>query len=250
MRIENLNIEFENLSYDRVDDIFEYSSDEEFFKYLTSKPHKTKEDTKKFIDYLFDRVSSANSNTKYWFIKIKNEDKVIGTVGLLNITTKDAELAYGMSLKYAGLGYMNEVLLKISDYVFNNLKLDRLYGGTIKENKNVINTLLSMGFKEDIDKKDSEHWYYYMDRDVFLESDQKSSIVDVKIEDIVDLVGKILDEDISTDSDIDSCLNWDSLTHINIIEEISKKYSVKFKPKDVVKATSIKDIYGIINNHE
>jgi len=249
VKSENLKIEFEELNYNRIDDIFEYSGDKEFFKYLTSQPHKTKKDTKEFIDYLFQRVS--NNDTKYWFIKIKDIDKVIGTIGLLNIADNSAELAYGMSLKYAGLGYINEVLLLICEYVFNDLNLNTLHGGTNIKNNLVINTLKSLSFQEDKQKTNKTHWYYSMDKEYYLNINSKLlNNSNTKMTNIVSVVSNILDEKIDEDSSMDNCFNWDSLTHINIIEEISNQYNIKFKPKDVVKATSIKQIYNIVNNYE
>lgn len=241
-------ISLEDLNYDRIDDMYEYSQDEEFYKYLGSISHKTKNDTKNYLDFLFSRINDNNIKNKYWFIKLNSIDKVIGTVGLVNITEENAELAYGIGTKYIGHGFTHEVVLLMCDYVFNVLKLDRLYGGTNINNTPVIKTLLSLGFTENKNKTNDTHWYYEMERKFFIEHDNliKNDPKNVCMSDIIKIVSSIVEEEINESTKIDDCLNWDSLNHIDIIEELSHTYCVKFTPKDVVTAISISKIYEII----
>jgi ribosomal-protein-alanine N-acetyltransferase len=243
------NIVLKKLSYDYIDDIFEYSQDKEFFKFLSSSVHKSLDDTRKYIDFLFSRINDIDSKNEYWYIIKQDEDKAVGTMGILNITSKEAELAYGMGLKYAGKGYIQNAILQIQNYVFNELKLDRLYGGTNKDNTLVIQTLKSMGFQEDIKKTNNIYWYYEMTQEYY---NQEHVLVanDIKldIKDIVKIVSTILDDNLDITSTMEDSFTWDSLNHILIIEKLSKEYNIKFKPKDVVKATSIENIYQIIKS--
>lgn len=242
-------VSISTLSLECVDDIFEYSSNPLFFKYLSSSVHISKNDTMKYISFLLDR---SKENNIYWAIKLSQTGKTIGTVGLLNIDeiNKSVELAFGIGVNFWGKGYTSSLIDIMCDYVFNQIKFSKIVGGTNIRNRPVINALIAMGFEEDYSKTNTTHWYYFMDRNTYQTISNNSTIksnIGIHVEDIVKIISETIDDDnININTNIEECINWDSLNHINIIEGIVSKYNVKFSPSDVVNATSVNSIYQII----
>jgi RimJ/RimL family protein N-acetyltransferase/acyl carrier protein len=246
MKTINNTLELIKPSYDYIEDVFHYSSDEGFNKYLTATSHKTFQDSRDFIEMMIQR--DQEECNMVWFIKEKNDDKVIGTLGLLNIDDNSAELAFGMSLQYKGRGYINSLVFFICEYVFFTLKKEILYGGTNILNKPVINTLKLLGFTEDTLKSTDKSWMYKMSISDFTQLNKISNELTSSIDQdrLLFEISNIIDENVTLDSTMENTLNWDSLNHINIIEMVSQKYNIQFKPQDIIFATSIKDILQLL----
>ena len=66
----------------------------------------------------------------YWCIYLKENNEIIGAVSLiqLNKKHKTAELSYWLSDKHWNKGIMTEAAQVITDWGFENLDLERLYG--------------------------------------------------------------------------------------------------------------------------
>jgi [ribosomal protein S5]-alanine N-acetyltransferase len=136
-----------NLSTEYLYDIHEYSVIPQFYEFLEYEPFKNLEDTKAFLARLFKRSDEITGH--YWFIFNKSENKVIGTIGLLDIDPirGSAELAYGLSPDFWGQGFFSEALKLVVDWFFDQEGNHRLFVKTSSENRNSINAVLRMGFK-------------------------------------------------------------------------------------------------------
>ena len=150
---------FKNLNFDRIsltkinmqglEDMHEYSSRIEFYKYLEYDSFKSIEETENYLRKIVNRSNRKNSH--YWFIRLNNTDKVIGTFGLLNIdySRKSVEIGYGLSPDYWGKGYFKEALLGVLEYLFIEIKLNRIGAKTQSNNLSSIKSLKNSGFQKE-----------------------------------------------------------------------------------------------------
>ena len=148
-----------NLSFDRIvlteinmdglEDMHEYSSKIEFYKYLEYDKFKTIEETKNYLKKIIK--SNKRNNTHYWFIRLKDSFKVIGTFCLVNIdeSRKSVEIGYGLSPDYWGNGYFNETLFGILKYLFFELKFNRVWAKSQSNNSPSIKGLKNAGFQDE-----------------------------------------------------------------------------------------------------
>lgn len=137
-----MRIYFTKLGEDGLNDMYEYSKMPELYKYLTGlSPHKNKEDTRKYMELLVERIHSGYYGGKamYWFLRLKTSNKVIGTFGLVGVDFKKgtAIMGKGLSPKYWGKGLMFEAMWIIMKYCFEELGLHTI--NTITHRKNLPN---------------------------------------------------------------------------------------------------------------
>ena len=142
------------LSLDFMEDMFEYSKMQEFYGYMELEPHRSIDDTKNYLAKLLNRINRWNS--VYWAICLRKTDKMIGTIGVVDIdkTHKDAQIGYGISPKYWNLGLFKESLNLVIDYCRRSLGLETIRARTMAENIASIKGLMRLGFCQEshIDK--------------------------------------------------------------------------------------------------
>ena len=64
---------------------------------------------------------------------------------------------------------------------------------------------------------------------------------------ILDIFKKNLkNKKININSTIQNVVNWDSLNHVNIIDETSKKFSIKISFHEMVNTNSVKKLIKIV----
>ena len=64
---------------------------------------------------------------------------------------------------------------------------------------------------------------------------------------VINIIKKITKyKKVTINSKITNTDNWDSLNHVLIIEEISKKYKVNISFTEMINISSIKDIIGLL----
>ena len=136
MNKNNKKIRFSDLHGKRIDlikinihglnDMHEYSTNPEFYKYFEYKPFKTIQETKNYLENLIELSKSGIRNT--WFIKLNDKDKIIGTFDVRNIDVNrlSVEVGYGLSPKYWGQGFFNESLMMVLRYMFVDLDFYRI----------------------------------------------------------------------------------------------------------------------------
>lgn len=69
------------------------------------------------------------------------------------------------------------------------------------------------------------------------------------IEELQEIFREIFDEDelvISRDTTAEDIEDWDSLTHMQLIVEIEKKYGIKFTTAEIKKAANVGEFIDII----
>ncbi len=70
----------------------------------------------------------------------------------------------------------------------------------------------------------------------------------IKLEkEIINIIKKIFrNKNISINSNINNVKNWDSLNHVNLISDISKKYSIKISFVEMVNINSVTGLIKLV----
>jgi len=151
--LETNRLRLIELSYEHIDDLFLMRNDSSMHKFTDTKPDLTYEDTHTYINKM---IKGVNQNKWIiWAIEHKVSKKIIGTISIWNIVDNCAELGYGIIPDYQGYGYMQEALLVVLKFGFDNLGLTSLDAYTEVTNLRSINLLEKCKFKtikEVIDK--------------------------------------------------------------------------------------------------
>ena len=98
-------------------------SDEQVNKFLDRPKSVNINDAKNFIEKILDAVKSNQSI--YWAITLKDEDTLIGTICMWNISFENnmAEIGYELHPDFQGKGLMQEAISTVTDYGFNKMNL-------------------------------------------------------------------------------------------------------------------------------
>lgn len=132
-----------------LDDMHEYSKNPLLYRHFEYEPQKSIEETKEYLRKLIKRSESENGH--YWFIKLNETGKVIGSFGVIDIDwrRKNAEIGYGLSPDYWGKGYFSEALNLVLDFLFNEQDFYRISAKTQHDNAPSIRSLENAGFKKE-----------------------------------------------------------------------------------------------------
>ena len=145
--IEGERISLVHLNPSHLNDMFEYSRLEKFYEHLEFPSQKSLRDTEMYFQRLISRSNEVDA--KWWFIRLNETQKVIGTIGLSGIDMNRccAEVSYGLSPDYWKMGYFSESLALI--LIFSNTKLGlvRVSATTSTNNSASISSLKKQGFE-------------------------------------------------------------------------------------------------------
>ena len=109
-------------------------------------PHKSVEESKMILDMFI-------SDKKTLALELKENGKVIGSIGLEDIDFPDAqvmqgrEVGYALSKTYWGMGLMPEAVKALIDYCFASLRYDWLTCGHFVWNKQSRRVVEKCGFR-------------------------------------------------------------------------------------------------------
>lgn len=104
-----------------------YVNQEDFLYYA----HKEKRSLEEEINSLKSIDAKYENNNYYnWLITLKENNKIIGSINLkVDDYNESLEFNYAIDDRYKGNSYMTEALNLVKDYCFNELNVNRLYGG-------------------------------------------------------------------------------------------------------------------------
>ena len=236
----NRRIYFTRLSIEFLEEMHEYSLDERLYEYFEYEAFKKINETRQYLEKLINLEGNKidGRTTICWFVRRFKDDKMIGTAKLSNIhfSRQSVEWGYGIDPKLWGLGYILDIQQILKEYVFETLKLNRLWGGTRIDNQRTRSSLLLAGVKEegilrqslcDSDGVYHDVWCYsIIAEDYFADKNIKrippiSKLVTKEM--VAKIVGQALGHPkVDIKDDMDSVLKWDSLSHISVILAIEK----------------------------
>jgi len=142
-------IDLIKININGLDDMHEYSIKSEFYEHFEYEPFKTIQETQNYLENLIKLTNDGIRNT--WFIKLKKEDKIIGTFDVRNINKKrlSVEVGYAVSPDYWRQGFFSESLILVLNYMFMELNFYRIEAICNKNNIASIEGLKKNGFKEE-----------------------------------------------------------------------------------------------------
>ncbi len=167
--MESINfLPFPNLSTERlilrqvvgtdVSDIFSLRSDERVMEFLDRPMQKTMGDSRQLIKIVTNGINNNEAIT--WAINLKNDPKLIGTIGFWRIIKEHfrAEIGYLLHPDYQGKGIMQEALEEVLDFGFRILKLHSIEANVNPNNLASIKLLERNRFVKEAYFKEN---YYY-----------------------------------------------------------------------------------------
>ncbi|MBS4536352.1 GNAT family N-acetyltransferase [Clostridium sp. D2Q-14] len=111
---------------DAIDMYNNWATDKEVTRYVTWPPHKSIDESKNIINLWIEENKSIENY--HWAIEVKEDNSVIGTIGLLDVDNRNenSEIGYCISRDYWNKGITTEAFLAIIEYAFNEVGFTRI----------------------------------------------------------------------------------------------------------------------------
>lgn len=118
---------------------------------------ETEEEAIEFIENAL--ANMAKDELVNWFICLKDDPKMIGSICLWNISEdrKTAEIGYDLNPQFWGKGIMHEAMQAVIKYGFEILALHRIEAYTSYKNSASLGLLRKNGFKLNKEKTDADN---------------------------------------------------------------------------------------------
>ncbi len=118
--LETERLRLRYISLEGAEDIFHLRTNEEAMKYIHKPKLKSIDDAKDLI-----KVMGDISERIQWGMTLKEENKIIGTIGYHRIIKEHyrAEIGYMLHPDYWHTGLMSEAIKTVIDFGFNDMKL-------------------------------------------------------------------------------------------------------------------------------
>jgi ribosomal-protein-alanine N-acetyltransferase len=134
------------LMADDEQNLFVLRSNEQVNRFLDRPIAQSSADALQFIEKINNAI--GNNETIYWAIALKDDDKLIGTITLWNISVKNnmAELGFELLPQFQRKGIMHEAIAKVLAYGFDTMQLQTIEAYTHQDNEGSIKVLERNGF--------------------------------------------------------------------------------------------------------
>lgn len=134
------------ITHYHLDSIFTILSMEEVTKYYGTDPLTLPAEATKLIDMYHKNFIDKRGIR--WGIKLKENQQIIGTIGLngLQLKNKRAEVGYELHPAYWRQGYTTEALKEVLSFSFRQLGLHRVGAFVYPDNIISLNLLQKFGF--------------------------------------------------------------------------------------------------------
>ncbi len=149
MKLETHRLVLRPISQSDKKEIFEYRSDKEVNKYQGWIP-ETVDEVETFIEKVANQMNEPD--TWFQFVIVKKESKkIIGDLGIHFFGEKNLQVEIGCTLNkfFQGKGYATESVKRVIDYLFNDLKKNRIITSVDPKNLRSINLVERIGFRKE-----------------------------------------------------------------------------------------------------
>lgn len=121
LETERLNLRRADLN--DINELFAMRSDKEVMKYIPRPVAATLEEISEFLKLTDEKISSNEMIN--WVITVKDNPKMIGTIGYYYIKPEHfrAEIGYMLLPEFQGRGYVTEAITEVVSYGFAEMKL-------------------------------------------------------------------------------------------------------------------------------
>lgn len=118
--LETERLLLREISIEDTEDIFVLRTNPDAMKYINRPALQSNDDAMELIKKMTNIAERIN-----WGITLKNQDKIIGTIGYHKIDKENyrAEIGYMLSPEYWNTGLMTEAITKVIEYGFNEMNL-------------------------------------------------------------------------------------------------------------------------------
>lgn len=152
--LETERLTLRKLNLNDTKAIFGLRTNKEVVEFIDRKTLNNLSETRAFID----RISQLTTNNKgvFWVIESKNNNQVIGTIGLRNFEDEEdyAEIGYELDPSYQQKGFMSEAFEVVLKYGFKQMELKTIEAFTHKNNTASISLLEKQKFVFEPEMKD------------------------------------------------------------------------------------------------
>lgn len=134
-----------------VSDVFAFCSDPASSKYADWYPHNDKSETKAYISWLKKKALKTCDNSYTWVIEHKKDEKVIGTISIVDTdySKKIATVGYTLAADYQHKGYATEALKGVIKYLFEDMSVERVQAKVMVENDASLRLLERVGMQRE-----------------------------------------------------------------------------------------------------
>ena len=103
-----------------------WTNDSQTTRYLSWDPHKNVEVTKEIFSQWIKEYN--DENYYQWVVELKDTNQIIGTIGIIEkeLDYKTAEIGYCYGSKFWNNGYGTEALIKVIDFLLNEIGFELL----------------------------------------------------------------------------------------------------------------------------
>ena len=130
-----------------LNDFYDYASNDQITKYLTWNPHQSKEESQKILENIFTKY---DNKTFRWAIILKKENKLIGSIDVVNFNIADelVEIGYALNVNYHNNGFMTEAFKEVINFLFNEVNVKEIRACFQIENTASFKVMQKCGFKD------------------------------------------------------------------------------------------------------
>ena len=159
--MRNIDLESERLVFKRLSEehisttYLNWLNDTEVYKYLESGGNYTLDMLKAYIEEQYKK------EIYFWAIHLKDSNKHIGNIKIDPINLEANSGEYGILMgdrSNWGKGYAKEASLRVIEYCFNELKLNKITLGVVEDNSNAVFLYKKIGFKIDTRTKGTKSY--------------------------------------------------------------------------------------------
>ena len=132
--LETERLILRKITFDDIEDMFEYCSNDEVTKYVTWETHQSIAETKEFVKIAHSQY--VDKMVAPWAIEYKENGKMIGTVDFVwwRPAHRNAEIGCVISQDYWSKGISTEAVKKVLQFGFRKMDLVRIQARCFTEN--------------------------------------------------------------------------------------------------------------------
>lgn len=107
-------------------DLYEWTSDPEVARYVLWEAHRSPGETRAYIRYI--RSLYRRGLPSSWGIELREEKRIIGTIGVMawSPENRSAEVGYSLGRPWWHRGYAPEALGAVMDWLFDRMYINRI----------------------------------------------------------------------------------------------------------------------------
>lgn len=153
--LETERLILRKILYSDKDGIYDYAKNPNVAKFLLWDAHRSEFETIEFLNLIY---SAYNKNDAApWGIQLKDDNKIIGTVGFVSWDkeNKECEIGFALAEEFWNKGIVTEAVNEVLRFGFDQMKLERIISQCSPENIGSSRVLEKSGLNFDgiIEKK-------------------------------------------------------------------------------------------------